>query len=62
MGVVSSLQIKYRGTTVTVESFREWRVRFDEERRRVKESSGKGKESSQATARLTGDCTSVALF
>lgn len=47
---------------MTVESFREWRVRFDEERRRAKESSGKGKESSQATARLTGDCISVAMF
>lgn len=37
-----------------MESFREWRMRFDEERKRAKESSGKGKESSQTTARLTG--------
>ena len=49
-------QAKYRGTSVTVESFKEWRTTFDEERRREVEKSGKGKEGAATTShRLTGE-------
>jgi hypothetical protein len=48
-----SVQAKYRGTLVTVESFRAWKERFEEE---MNEKSGKQKEQTSTTSgRLTGE-------
>ena len=45
-----------------MESFKEWRIRFDEERRREVEKVGKGKEVAATTSnRLTGELLGYSL-
>ena len=52
-----SHQVKYRGTLVTVESFKAWRERFEEE---IGEKKGRKKDETVATSgRLTGEADSA---
>lgn len=44
------LQAKYRGTIVTVESFREWKMKFEDEMREKRGSRPR----EETTTRLTG--------